>query len=268
MEEEDIEIEEEDVFEGDKHPREIVIPGEVLTEDVQNYLPGRGTILNPKINAIISLTIGLKQISKNYVNVIPLRGFYTPRPGDKVLAIVIDKNPVKYKCDIGAKDFAILKPKNMMKKDRRRLRRIVKVGIGDHKKEEEVESYEIGDALIAKVLSADRLNKPELTTIGKYLGKKTGGVIISIEPPKVPRIIGRNGSMIKVLKKLTKCNIFVTQNGRIWIKSEIHADPSAAFAHERLLIDAIYKITTEAHTVGLTDRMQEFIENEKIKRGI
>ena len=67
--------------------------------------------------------------------------------------------------------------------------------------------------------------------------------------------------MIKLLKNLTKCNIFVTQNGRIWIKGE-------NIAYERLLIDAIKKIEKEAHTVGLTDRMSLYIENEKEKRGI
>ena len=67
--------------------------------------------------------------------------------------------------------------------------------------------------------------------------------------------------MIKILKNLTNTNIFVTQNGRIWLKGE-------DIAHERLLIDAIRKIENEAHTVGLTDRMSLYIEKEKELRGI
>ncbi len=203
------------------------------------------------------MNIGLKQIKKNYINVIPLRGFYTPRPGDKVIALVVDKNPVKYKCDINAKDFGQLKPKNTIKKGRTRGYR----GGGGVREDVSTEKFDIGDILIVKVLSADRLNKPELTTVGKYLGKKTGGIIITIDPPKIPRVIGRKGSMIKMLKNLTNCNIFVTQNGRIWLKG-------VDIAHERLLIESIHKIASEAHTVGLTDRMQEYIINEKKKRGI
>ncbi|MFX1387682.1 MAG: exosome complex RNA-binding protein Rrp4 [Promethearchaeota archaeon] len=244
-------------FEDEETSREVVVPGEVLTEDVLNFLPGRGTILNKEKNKIISLNIGLKQIKKNYINVIPLRGFYTPRPGDKVIALVVDKNPVKYKCDINAKDFGTLKPKNTIKKGRTRGFR----GGGAVQEESDTVRFEIGDVLVVKVLSADRLNKPELTTVGKYLGKKSGGIVISIDAPKIPRVIGRNGSMIKMLKNLTKCNIFVTQNGRIWLKGE-------DLAHERLLIESIKKIASEAHTVGLTDRMQEYIINEKKKRGI
>jgi len=255
-EEEPIDDEFED-FEDEEDSREVVVPGEVLTEDVTNFLPGRGTILNKERNKIISLNIGLKQIKKNYINVIPLRGFYTPRPGDKVIALVVDKNPVKYKCDINAKDFGQLKPKNTIKKGKTRGFR----GAGPMREDLNTERFDIGDILIVKVLSADRLNKPELTTVGKYLGKRTGGIIITIDPPKIPRVIGRNGSMIKMLKNLTKCNIFVTQNGRIWLKGE-------DMAHERLLIESIHKIASEAHTVGLTDRMQEYIINEKKKRGI
>ncbi|MFW9941372.1 MAG: KH domain-containing protein [Candidatus Thorarchaeota archaeon] len=256
------EEEEFEDFEDDEDSRDIVVPGEVLTEDTKNFLPGRGTIYNNDRTKIISLNIGLKQIKKNYVNVIPLRGFYTPRPGDKVIALVVDKNPVKYKCDINAKDFGTLKPKNTIKRSKMRSFR-GSGGRGGGYREEEVntERYEIGDILVVKILSADRLNKPELTTVGKYLGKKNNGFVISIDPPKIPRVIGRNGSMIKMLKNLTKTNIFVTQNGRIWLKGE-------DIAHERLLVESIQKIATEAHTVGLTDRMQEFIINEKKTRGI
>ncbi len=262
QEDDETEDEEFEDFEDDEDTRDIVVPGEVLTEDTKNFLPGRGTIYNNDRTKIISLNIGLKQIKKNYVNVIPLRGFYTPRPGDKVIALVIDKNPVKYKCDINAKDFGTLKPKNTIKRGKiRSFRGSGGSGGGSRQEEANAEKYEIGDILIVKILSADRLNKPELTTVGKYLGKKNNGFVISIDPPKIPRVIGRNGSMIKMLKNLTKTNIFVTQNGRIWLKGE-------DIAHERLLVESIQKIATEAHTVGLTDRMQEFIINEKKVRGI
>ena len=249
---------ESEEFEELDTSRDLVVPGEILTEDTKNFLPGRGTILNKGRNKIISLNIGLKQIRKNYINVIPLRGFYTPRPGDKIIALVVDKNPVKYRCDINAKDFGQLKPKNTI--TRGRSGRDFRGGNNSHQ-DLNTERFDIGDILIVKILSADRLNKPELTTVGKYLGKKNGGIVISIDSPKIPRVIGRNGSMIKMLKNLTKCNIFVTQNGRIWLKGE-------DLPHERLLIEAIYKIASEAHIAGLTDRMQEFVINEKKKRGI
>jgi exosome complex component RRP4 len=263
--EEDSKDEDFEEFGDEEALREVVVPGELLTEDTKNFLPGRGTIYNSERTKIISLNIGLKQINKNYINVIPLRGFYTPRPGDKVIALVVDKNPVKYKCDINAKDFGTLKPKNTIKRDKNRSYRGSGGGRGRgngySREEVNTNKFDIGDILIVKILSADRINKPELTTVGKYLGIRNNGVVISIDPPKIPRVIGRSGSMIKMLKNLTKCNIFVTQNGRIWLKGE-------DLAHERLLIESIRKIEAEAHIVGLTDRMQEFIMNEKKLRGL
>jgi len=252
--ENDDESETDDEFEDEETSREIVAPGEILSEDLDTYNPGRGTILNKKRDKIISVLVGLKQIKNQYINVIPLNGFYTAHPGDKVIAIVVDKNPVKYRCDINAKYQGILKPKNTIKYNKKRRR-------GKYHEKPDTEKYEIGNVLVAKIISADRLNSPELTTVGKYLGKKTDGIIIQIDPPKVPRVIGRSGSMIKMLKKATNCNIFVTQNGRIWIKGQ-------DIENERLAIEAIYKIEAQAHTTGLTDRMEEFIKNEKEKRGI
>jgi exosome complex component RRP4 len=271
--EEDSKDEDFEEFGDEEALREVVVPGELLTEDTKNFLPGRGTIYNSERTKIISLNIGLKQINKNYINVIPLRGFYTPRPGDKVIALVVDKNPVKYKCDINAKDFGTLKPKNTIKKDRSFRDGGGRGGRGGRgggrggrnggysKEDMNTNKFKIGDILIVKILSADRINKPELTTVGKYLGIRNNGIVISIDPPKIPRVIGRSGSMIKMLKNLTKCNIFVTQNGRIWLKGD-------DLAHERLLIESVKKIENEAHTVGLTDRMQEFIMNEKKIRGL
>ena len=114
------ETEDSDGFDDEEASRDVVVPGEVLTEDTKNFLPGRGTIFNKDRTKIISLNIGLKQIQRNYINVIPLRGFYTPRPGDKVIALVTDKNPVKYRCDINAKEEGILKPKNTVNRGKPR----------------------------------------------------------------------------------------------------------------------------------------------------
>ena len=140
MEEEEQVTQENDEFEDEETSRELVVPGEVLTEDVQDFIPGRGTIFNKDKTKIISLHIGLKNINKNYINVIPLRGIYTPQPGDKVIAIIVDKNPVKYKCDINAKDFAQLKPKNTVKR--------MKARIGKRNFEQDdsnTEKFDIGD---------------------------------------------------------------------------------------------------------------------------
>ena len=73
--------------------------------------------------------------------------------------------------------------------------------------------YLLGDLIICKIISADRVSKPVITTLGEGLGKLKDGICIQIDVPKVPRIIGKRGSMIKLLKDLTACRLFVSKNG-------------------------------------------------------
>jgi exosome complex component RRP4 len=84
-----------------------------------------------------------------------------------------------------------------------------------------------------------------------------GGEIISVSPVKVPRIIGKNGSMLEVLKKGTGSNVMVGRNGRIWVKG----------GNIPLLVKAIEKIETEAHLNNLTNRVGEFLDAERKKNG-
>ena len=83
--------------------------------------------------------------------------------------------------------------------------------------------------------------------------KLYGGKIIDVKPSKVPRIIGKNNTMIKQLTEGTKSTIIVGMNGRIWIKGGDVA----------LTTKAILRIQEEAHTSGLTDRIREMLEKSK-----
>ncbi|MEM2454776.1 MAG: KH domain-containing protein, partial [Candidatus Bathyarchaeia archaeon] len=87
-------------------------------------------------------------------------------------------------------------------------------------------------------------------------GKITHGQIVKVSPAKIPRIIGRRASMVNLLKRETECKITVGQNGIILVSG-----PTPE--HEKLAILAIEKISQEAHTSGLTDRISEMIRREK-----
>jgi exosome complex component RRP4 len=89
---------------------------------------------------------------------------------------------------------------------------------------------------------------------GPGLRKLVGGHIIDISHSKVPRVIGKGGSMISLIKKYTRCRMFVGQNGRIWIDGE----PEEIF----LAAKAIEKIENEAHVIGLTDAMNKYLSEE------
>jgi len=237
--------------------REIVYPGQVISTDPEK-IPGRGTI--KENGKILSIFIGIKEEYGKYLNVVPLRGqIYTATVGDKIIGKIIERTPVKWILDINSNVEAILKPSDVMEKEKieTKSKRL-------SKREEETEImklFNVGDVLIVKVISGDRLSTPLLTTIGEGLGKLNDGIVLQIEVPKIPRIIGKQGSMINILKKYTNCKIFVAKNGRIWVRGK-------TFEYEQLLIEAIYKIEKESHTFKLTDRIEYYLKEEKKKRGL
>src|SRR6266705_3350248 len=111
--------------------------------------------------------------------------------------------------------------------------------------------------ILAQILAFDRTRDPLLTIKGPGLGKVTTGRVVEISASKIPRLIGRKGSMISMLKHETGCQITVGQNGiaLVWGKT-----PDA----ERLAVEAIYMVEREAHTRGLTDRIREMIAKSNV----
>ena len=57
------------------------------------------------------------------------------------------------------------------------------------------------DREVAKIASYDRAHDPQLTVGEPGLGKITRGQILHVTPTKIPRIIGRKGSMISMIKQ-------------------------------------------------------------------
>ena len=84
------------------------------------------------------------------------------------------------------------------------------------------------------------------------LHKITGGRVIKINCQKVPRVIGKQASMINMIKEKTGCEITVGQNGLIWIKGT----PEGELKAEK----AVKLIEEKSHLEGLTDKVQKFLE--------
>ena len=119
----------------------------------------------------------------------------------------------------------------------------------------ETEKYlNYGDSIMAKVLQVDQEKKLQVTLKDRNLYKLKGGYILNVEPSKVPRIIGKKGSMISLLKKYTKCRIFVGQNGRIWIDGEEDG--------VKKVINTIKRIENESLSFGLTNKIEELLKKD------
>jgi len=116
--------------------------------------------------------------------------------------------------------------------------------------------FDIGDMVITKIIAYDRTRDPQLTVREPGLGKITRGQIMQITPTKIPRVIGKKGSMINMIKDYTGCHIVLGQNGVILISGKTPEN-------EQLAMTAIRKIDEESHISGLTDRVTEMLKKIK-----
>jgi exosome complex component RRP4 len=172
------------------------------------------------------------------VNVIPLGGRYIPAPGDSIIGKVVDIGPSNWLIDINSPYPAPLHVNEVP----------WRVEFGDTSK-----YLGIGDTILAKVLMVDETKRVQVTMKEQGLRKLQGGQVIEISHSKVPRVIGKGGSMIQMIKGYTNCRIFIGQNGRIWIDGEID---SMVYA-----IRAIKMIDEGAQQSHLTETVKEYLES-------
>lgn len=219
--------------------KDLVVPGDILAEGM-DYLPSGGCIRENE--NIIANHLGLVSLDNRFVKVIPLTGKYIPKIGDTVIGEVVDMSFNGWFLNISGPYEAAL----MIKDVAEFIERDADLS----------QIYSFGDLVIAKVGRVTRFSNINLTTKGPGLRKIIGGKIISIVSTKVPRVIGKQGSMIQMLKEKTNCNIVVGQNGIIWIEGKNPND-------ELMATEAILKIEQESHTDGLTEKMKEYLEGKK-----
>jgi len=216
--------------------REVVIPSQLIG-DIHKNKAGHGTFVeNGKIYAE---RLGVLSKSSDYINVIPLKGRYDPIEEDFVIGIVEEALQSGWLIDINAPYPALLHVNEVP----------WEIEFG------ETEKYlNHGDSIMAKILQVDVTKKIQVTLNDRNLYKIKGGQIIDVEPSKVPRIIGKKGSMIALLKKYTRCRIFVGQNGRIWIDGDNEGIEK--------VLQTLKKIEDEALSYGLTNRIEAFLKKD------
>jgi exosome complex component RRP4 len=215
--------------------KNIVIPGDLISDDPTKS--GEGTYVEN--GKIYSLIYGIVD-DKDKLRVIPLSGKYIPATGDVVVGMIADISFSNWKVDINSPYEALMHISEYPRRiDSSEMSKIMRVG----------------DLAIFKVIDVDSSMKIELELKNGQLRVLRSGRIVELSYSKVPRVIGRAGSMISLLKSKLNINIFVGKNGRIWI--------SGKESDEDLAVRAIKKIEREAHTSGLTDRITKFLEEEK-----
>jgi len=219
--------------------RDIVVPGDLLYEG--RARTGDNTYRHE--GNVYATRVGLVNYNKDRVSVIALEAGFIPLVGDLVIGNVEDIELGQWKVDIDAEKNAILTINDAIGKPYRTYQNMPKI-------------LDIGDTIVAKIVDLDRSRTPILSIMGRDLGKVRDGFIINITPSKIPRLIGKKGSMINMILRETRCQVTIGQNGKILINGRNRDD-------EELVVKVINKIDSEAHTSGLTNRIQEYFKEIK-----
>jgi exosome complex component RRP4 len=225
--------------------RRIVLPGDFITEKAGKKI-GSGVYFEG--DKIFSKVLGMPRIRENEVSVIPLSVNYIPRINDRIIGIVSSVEIAGWMIDINSPYMAFLPVSDAVDEfvdmDRMDISRF----------------FDVGDAVFCRIskVTKDKTVRASMRSLGAR--KLYGGVTIKVTPSKVPRLIGRGGSMINLIKSRTDCVIYIGQNGVVWIRGDNKAKA----------IEAILTVERESHTSGLTEKIEKMLggkveETEKVE---
>ncbi len=218
-----------------KKEREFVVPGDEIVKSME-FLPGRNCFRDG--DSIYSKKLGLVGLENRVVSIIPLSGVYSPHFGDMVIGEVVDitSNGWIVNIDYAADAFLPLSG----------VREFVRQGSDLSK------IFDIGEILYTNIAVANE-NTLHVSMQDSRCRKLFGGKLVRINTVKVPRLIGKKGSMISMIKDRTGCNIYVGQNGVAWV--------SGNNLHQ--VEEIINKIERESHKEGLTDSIEKMLGGSK-----
>ncbi len=222
--------------------KQITVPGEVLATGME-FLPSYGTYRQG--DNIYASKVGLLTVEGKVLKITPLSGTYIPKRGDTVVGQVEEILLSGWRVSLNCAYSAVL-------------------GLRDASSEfiskgsDLTHFFNIGDYIVTKIINVSTQYLVDITMKGPGLKRLKGGRIIRVNTNKVPRIIGKMGSMVSMIKQATGCWIVVGQNGLAWIQG----DP----AMELLAEKTIRKIEQEAHISGLTERIKAHLEKATGKK--
>jgi exosome complex component RRP4 len=213
--------------------RKFVVPGDRITEG--NFRPSMNVI---KVgNSIIATRIGIAEAGRDGIKVIPLSGVYIPRVNDIVIGKITDHSSLSWEVDINSCFSGHLPAQDVFGRDFSPAR------------DDMGRQLAIGDLITARIIVFDRTRDPMLTIQDKDLGKIPRGEFLKISATRVPRLIGKRGSMIQTIEQATQTRVLIGQNGIVVVTGR---NPEGI----KLAVRAIRMVEEEAHTSNLTQRVK------------
>ncbi|MBS3926720.1 MAG: RNA-binding protein [Nitrosarchaeum sp.] len=222
-----------------ENKRKYVIPGDVITTGP--FRPEQNVILDG--NKIISTAIGISEIYDDSIKVIPLTGKYIPKIDDLVIGKVVSHTSLSWELDINSCYVGFLPAQDVFGRD-----------FSAHA-DELSSKLKAGDLVAARIANFDRTRDPLVTIADRDLGKIDSGHLVSISTSKVPRLIGKRGTMIQMIEMATNAAITIGQNGWIVVSCET---PEGLLKAKK----AIKMVDEMAHVANLTDQVKEMLESK------
>lgn len=220
--------------------KQIVFPGQELA-DGMDFLPSGQNVIRDG-EKLVATRIGVVSLNNRLVKLIPLTGSYVPREKDIVIGKVTTTTMNGWRVDIGWHFEAFITLQEGTTEYIQRGADLTKY-------------YDCGDYVVAQVTNANGARSIDLSMKGPGLRKLTPGRIIEVSSTKVPRIIGKKGSMVSLIKEKIGCRVSVGQNGKIWVYGE---NPE----QEVKAIEIINYIVKNSHVSGLTDMVKKQLEKK------
>ena len=212
--------------------RKLVLPGDLMETKSK---PGRGIFR--KDGRVHASIVGHSSDKSGYINVNGIKGRYNPKTGDKIVAVCAETGPSIWRMDIGASFNSTLHHSESG----------WKVPFGDTAR-----FLSIGDAVWAEIFMVDAAGSHQISLKKDDCRKLYSGTIVKINPTNVPRVIGKQGSMITTIREKTQTRIQIGQNGYIWIDGK---GDDISLAQK-----AVEMINEEATSKGLTKKIEKLLE--------
>ena len=219
--------------------RDVVVPGELLAEGLE-FLPSGKAFREGE--SIFSSSIGLASVKGRIVKVIPLAGRYLPKKMDVLIGKVTAVLAGGWSLDVNSPYLADLPLAEGTSEFIPRGADLTRF-------------FDLGDYIYAEVTNVTETKFVKLTASRRPYRKLKGGILVQVSPVKIPRIIGKQGSMVNLIKDATGTEIVVGQNGLVWI--------SGAPDKEALVERIIGMIEAESHKRGLTDKVKQMLGEAK-----
>jgi len=174
-----------------------------------------------------------------------LSGVYVPKLGDTIVCKVIDITLNGWRLDTNSAYSAML---------------TLKDATSDYisRGADLTQYYALNDYVVCKVVNVTSQMLVDVSMREPGLKKLVGGRVVKVNTNKVPRIIGKKGSMVSMIKQATGCRIVVGQNGLVWLSGDMD--------NEFLALEAIRLIEQNSHHAGLTGTIKSFLEEKTGKK--